>query len=164
MNWRDWWNAREPRERRVLAIGGAAAAVLLVWALVWHPLSRARADLRLRVAAQQADLAEMRVQAVRAQQLRGQGARAKVERQGKSLLALADATARSGGLGDALKRVEPAGAKTVKVAFESARFDALVGWIEALAAGYGVEAVELSVDRADGVGFVNARVTLQDAP
>lgn len=86
------------------------------------------------------------------------------QRAGKSLLALADATARSGGLGDALRRVEPAGARTVKLAFESARFDVLVAWIEALATSYGVEAVELSVDRADGVGFVNARVTLQDAP
>ena len=62
------------------------------------------------------------------------------------------------------RRVEPAGARTVKLAFESARFDVLVAWIEALATSYGVEAVELSVDRADGVGFVNARVTLQDAP
>ena len=29
---RAWWNAREPRERQVLAIGGALTAVLLIWA------------------------------------------------------------------------------------------------------------------------------------
>ena len=159
-----WWNGLAAQERRVLAVGGVVAALLLGWALLWHPLAQRRAELERDLDRQRGELAFVRAGATEIAHRRATGAQAGGQRAGKSLLALADATARSGGLGDALKRVEPAGAKTVKVAFESARFDALVGWIEALAAGYGVEAVELSVDRADGVGFVNARVTLQDAP
>jgi len=159
-----WWNGLAAQERRVLAVGGVVAALLLGWALLWHPLAQRRAELERDLGQQRSELAFVRAGAAEIAHRRATGAQAGGQRAGKSLLALADATARSGGLGDALKRVEPAGAKTVKVAFESARFDALVGWIEALAAGYGVEAVELSVDRADGVGFVNARVTLQDAP
>ncbi|HJT97092.1 MAG TPA: type II secretion system protein GspM, partial [Rhodanobacteraceae bacterium] len=78
--------------------------------------------------------------------------------------ALADATARSSGLESALRRVEPVGASGVRVSFEVANFDALIGWIETLAHDYGIEATDFSADRADGVGLVNARVTLQDVP
>jgi general secretion pathway protein M len=63
-----------------------------------------------------------------------------------------------------LRRVEPTGAASVRVSFEFARFDALIDWIEGLTRDYGVEAIDFSADRADGVGLVNARVTLQDVP
>ena len=159
-----WWNGLAAQERRVLAIGGVVAALLLGWALLWHPLVQRRAELERELERQREELAFVRTGAAEIARRHATGVQAGGQRAGKSLLALADATARSGGLGDALKRVEPAGAKTVKVAFESARFDALAGWIEALARSYGVEATELSVDRADGIGIVNARVTLQDAP
>lgn len=162
MTARDWWNSREPRERRMLAIGGALATVMLVWGLAWNPLSRARADLRVRVAAQEADLAAMREQAARAQTLRGQGARAKVERQGKSLLALADATARGALLANALKRVEPTGPKSVRVSLEAADFDAIADWLDGLGRDFGVIATDFSADRAEGSGRVNARVTLEE--
>jgi general secretion pathway protein M len=159
-----WWNGLAAQERRVLVVGGFVAALLLGWALLWHPLAQRRAELERDLERQHGDLAFVRAGATEIARRRATGAQAGGQRAGKSLLALADATARNGGLGDALKRVEPAGAKTVKVAFESARFDALAAWMEALADRYGVEAIELSVDRADGIGIVNARVTLQDAP
>lgn len=159
-----WWSGLAAQERRVLVVGGIVAALLLGWALLWHPLAQRRAELERELDRQREELAFVQAGAQEIARRRATGVQAGGQRAGKSLLALADATARSGGLGDALRRVEPAGAKTVKLAFESARFDVLVAWIESLAASYGVETVELSVDRADGVGFVNARVTLQDAP
>lgn len=158
------WQAMPPQERRTLAIGAIAAALLLGWALVWHPLAAKRRDLRADIETQQRELAYVQQGAGEVERLRATGTRSRADRQGRSLLALADATARSGGLEGALKRVEPAGARSVKVSFENARFDDLVGWIEGLSRNYGVEASDLSADRADGIGLVNARVTLQDAP
>jgi general secretion pathway protein M len=157
-----WWNAREPRERQVLLIGGVVSAVLLVWALVWHPLQRSRAELRVRVESQRSDLEQMRSDAARVVQLRGMGARAKVERQGKSLLALADATARGAQLANELRRVEPVGPKSVRVSLEGASFDAVADWLEGLARDFGVVASDFSADRAQGDGRVNARVTLEE--
>lgn len=157
-----WWNAREPRERQVLATGGALAAVLLAWALIWHPLQRSRGELRQRVEAQRGELLQMRSDSARVAQLRGQGARAKVERQGKSLLALADATARGAQLANELRRVEPVGPKSVRVSLEGASFDAIADWLESLARDFGVVATDFSADRAEGAGRVNARVTLQE--
>lgn len=157
-----WWKAREPRERQVLLVGGVVAAVLLVWALLWYPLQRSRDELRARTQAQQAALQQMRSDSARVAQLHGLGARAKVERQGKSLLALADATARGAQLANELRRVEPVGPKSVRVSFEGASFDAVTDWLEGLARDFGVVATDFSADRAEGSGRVNARVTLEE--
>ena len=159
---RAWWNARDARERRVLLIGGGVTAVLLIWAFVWYPLQRSRTELRLRVETQRSDLQQMRSDSARVAQLRGLGARAKVERQGKSLLALADATARGAQLANELRRVEPVGPKSVRVSLEGASFDAVADWLEGLSRDFGVVATDFSADRAEGTGRVNARVTLEE--
>jgi general secretion pathway protein M len=159
-----WWRGLAPNERRMLGIGAVLALLLLVWALAWHPLANRRAQLRQDVENQRRDLAYVRLGAAEVEQLRATGQRSRGDRQGKSLLALADATARAAGLGDALKRVEPVGARGVRVSFEGAGFDALAQWLEVLSRQFGVEVVDLSADRADGIGLVNARATLQDAP
>lgn len=159
-----WWQGLAANERRMLNIGAVVVALLLGWALVWHPLVAKRAQLQQDVDNQRRDLAYVRMGAAEIRNQQAAGTRSRADRQGKSLLALADATARGGGLEGALKRVEPVGAHSVRVTFDAASFDALVGWIEALSRNYGVEASDLSADRAEGIGLVNARVTLQDVP
>ena len=161
---RAWWNGLAGREQRIVAIGGFAVVLMLAWAFVWHPLVVKRAELRDAVDAQQRDLAFVRVAAADVDRLRATGKQGRRDRQGRSLLALADATARAGGLEGALKRVEPVGATSVRVSFEFAGFDPLIAWTESLSRDYGIETTDFSADRADGVGLVNARVTLQDAP
>lgn len=158
-----WWQAQSVRDRRVLALGGSVVAVLLVWALVWIPLARMRTDLTAQVTQQRADLAWMRRALAQARALNAHGVRGSVARQGKSLLALADATARGANLGAALKRVEPTGPASVRVTFEIADFDALADWMDALARDYGVTVTDFSAEKVEGLGLVNARVTLQDA-
>src|SRR4051794_13946279 len=158
-----WWNSRERRERYMLGIGAIVVALMLGWAFVWYPLTHARATLGARVAQQREDLAWMRQHLAAAQQLRAQGTRSNADRQGKSLLALADVSARAGGLNGALKRVEPTGGKSVRVSFEVADFDALMNWLDALARDYGVQVTDFSADKVEGLGLVNARVTLEDS-
>jgi general secretion pathway protein M len=160
---RTWWGTLQPRERTMLTVGGIVVGLLLGWALLWYPLAHARADLEKRVEGQRSDLAWMRQALGEAHDLHERGARGRVDRQGKSLLALADVTARSTGLAGALKRVEPSGAKSVRVSFEIADFDALANWLGALAADYGVHVTDFSADKVEGVGLVNARVTLEDS-
>lgn len=158
-----WWNGLQPRERNMLAIGGAICAVLLAWAFVWHPLARARADAHARADRARADLVWMRSVTGQANELHAQGARSHAGRQGKSLLALADASARAAGLSGALKRVEPTGGNSVRVSFEVASFDMLVDWLSQLARDYGVRVSDFSADKVEGLGLVNARVTLEES-
>lgn len=161
---RQWWTGLATGERRMLAFGAPLALLLLGWAFVWHPLARKRVELTQDVQARQAALDYVERGAAEIARLRSAGRESRADRAGRSLLALADASARDAGLEAALRRVEPAGSDGVKVVFENVRFDDLIGWIETLSQGYGIETSDLSVDRADGVGIVNARVTLQDAP
>ncbi|HET8941838.1 MAG TPA: type II secretion system protein M [Rudaea sp.] len=158
-----WWNGLQPRERRMLAIGAIVAGLLLGWALLWYPLAHARDELGARVARENADLSWMRQAQSQAQTLHAQGTRSQGSRQGKSLLALADASARGAGLAGALKRVEPTGNDNVRVTFDVADFDALMNWLDALGRDYGVQVTDLSADKVEGLGLVNARVTLRDS-
>jgi general secretion pathway protein M len=157
-----WWNALQPRERNMLAIGGVVCAILLAWAFVWHPLALARAGAHVRVERARDDVTWMRSMIGQANELHSQGSRGHVERQGKSLLALADASARSAGLSGALKRVEPTGGNSVRVSLEVANFDMLVEWLSQLARDYGVRVSDFSADKVEGIGLVNARVTLEE--
>lgn len=160
---RAWWSKLQLREQRMLGVGGLVVALLLGWALLWYPLMHTRTDLGKRVASQRADLAWMQQALGDVQQLHAQGTQGRAERQGKSLLALADVSARGTGLAGALKRVEPSGGKSVRVNFQVANFDALVNWLDALARDYGVQATDFSADKVEGLGLVNARVTLEDS-
>jgi general secretion pathway protein M len=159
-----WWNGLQTRERQMIAFGGIACVLLLGWAFVWHPLARARADLHARVDRERADVAWMRAASGEAAEFHTQGAHARVERQGKSLLALADVTARASGLSGALKRVEPTGGNSVRVSFEVANFDMLMDWLTQLGRDYGVRVSDLSADKVEGLGLANVRVTLEDSP
>ena len=158
-----WWNGLQPRERNMLVVGGVLCALLLAWAFVWHPLARARDDAHTRLAHARDDVAWMRSMVGPANELHAQGARGHVERQGKSLLALADASARAAGLSGALRRVEPTGGNSVRVSFDVAGFDMLVDWLSLLARDYGVRVSDFSADKVEGVGLVNARVTLEES-
>ncbi len=156
------FHALPERDKRVLAIGTVVVALLLAWAFVWYPLAQKREQLAARVGADRAALAGMRQEQAQVPGLTAHTSHTGADRQGKSLLALADASARGAGLGTALKRVEPSGARSVRVSFEAVNFDALAAWIESLARDYGVQTSDFSADRVEGLGLVNARVTLEE--
>ena len=157
-----WWQTLPRRDRSTLAIGGLVVALLLGWSFVWYPLARAREQLQQRVERERGDLAWMQQASGELTTLRAKGTRGQVDRQGKSLFALADVTARGAGLATALKRVEPTGPRSVRVSFETANFDALISWVDALSRDYGVQATDVSADRVEGIGLVNARVVLEE--
>lgn len=154
------WRSREPRERQVLAIGAVVCVALLAWALVWHPLTRAQQDLDARLSARQQDLAFMRQAEAQLESLRQTSQQGGVSREGRSLLALADASAREAGLGPRLTRIEPLDGKRIRLELKTADFDVLVGWLADLQRRYGIQANDVSIDRAAGDGQVNARLTL----
>jgi general secretion pathway protein M len=155
-----WWQGLAERERRLLLVGALLVALLLGWALVWEPLDRSRVDWRQRAVAAEANLQWMRSAAEQLQRQRAAGGGAVVT-DGRSLLARVDSGAREAGLGGALLRVEPTGPDQVRVQFQQAGFDDLMQWLEQIAQQQAVRVSELSVQRAQGVGLVDARVGLE---
>jgi len=166
-----WWSGLSPRDQRVLAIGGALAALLLAYATIWLPLQRSRDSLRAQTAAAEASLrwmqsaaAEMQSAAAEIAERRAQdgGQSTSVDR--RSLLTRVDAGAREQGLGSALLSVEPASDGRVSAVFQQASFDALAQWLESLSRSHGTRIVELSAQSTGATGQVDARVMLAETP
>lgn len=157
-----WYLQLQQREQRMLAAGAAALVLLLLYALVWSPLTTHQQTLRETVKEQQATALWMQQAAREATQLRAARPTAGKIAAGQSLLALVDQSAKNSQLGSAMKRVEPEGQTGVRVWFEQANFDDLVLWLEALQRDYGVHISTLVVERQETPGQVNARVGLEE--
>jgi general secretion pathway protein M len=143
------------RDRRTLKIGGAIAALLLVYVIV--QLDSSVSSAHKRIAKKQQDLAWMRTNApelIAAGQLRqGSG--------GESLLVLVDRSAHESGLGSALAGSEPAGPGGLSVRLQKAPFDTLIAWLARLGQSNGIRVDTASIENAGTPGLVNAAIVLR---
>lgn len=156
-----WLESLDTRERMMLAAGTALLVLFLLYILVWSPIHSGYNTLKNKVEEQRSTAMWMRESAQTLTSLkRGSGNRAQ-GLGGRSLLSVADSTARAGGLGPALKRVEPEGSDSVRVWLDGASFDVLVKWLGTLSTLHGVNAQSVTMERSDAKGRVNARLTLQ---
>lgn len=153
------WQQLEPRQKRLIGLAGLVLVAALVYVWVWEPLAEARAAERERIAHQQALLNWLEGVAPLAERLRRDGA-GRRDLGGRSLLGLADETARAAGLAGAMARIEPTGDDEVRVWLEDADFVTVMGWLEDFSRSRPVQVSQLQVDRAEGEGRVNVRVTL----
>lgn len=155
-----WYLSLAARERLLVGVGAVVVLLLLVYLLVVEPLQQRRDTLERGIASQRELLAWMHEAVV---PLRGNAAQPVASR-GQSLFAVVDRSARGSALAGALQRVQPEGNGAVRVWLGDAPFDELVRWIGALQREHAVAVGALSVERAEGAGLVNARLTLERTP
>lgn len=161
---KDWLDNLGSRERLMLAAGAVLLVLLLLYVLLLEPLLSGYHALQESVAEQRDTVHWMQGSAETIQRLRSSGGTAAKGLGGRSLLAVTDSTARAGGLGPALKRVEPEGGNSVRVWLDGAPFDVLVKWLGTLSTQHGVEADSVTLERNEAPGLVNARLMLEAAP
>lgn len=156
---RAWWEQLARREQLFLAWGGVVAALLIGYLALWQPLQGALKEARGRRATLQGNLQEMQRIASEVRVLR---ARARRQKQGASgnLLSEANNTATGLGLGGALTRVQPQGDKRLQVWFKQASFNDLLKWLQKMQ-GQGISVSEVSINRKNQPGLVDARITLE---
>ena len=157
-----WWQNLSARDRRVLRIGALILAALIYWALLFDPAQAARRRLQDQVATAESDLAFMQQAAQQLARSAGSGSVSPLDRAGRSLLAVADSSAREARLGNAIKRIEPVAAGRVTVWLEAADFDQIAAWLEQLETRYRIQVDEFSFQRTPVVGTVDARIGLLD--
>lgn len=156
---RAYWEALNGRQRALVVLAGGVVLGALLFVMAWEPMLQAREQQRDRVAVQQATLDWLEAVTPLAAELRQRADRER-DRSGRSLLGLADETARAAGLAGALTRIEPVGDDRVRVWLDEADFLATMRWLEQLAASYPVAVSQLDLERGRGSGLVNVRVTL----
>jgi general secretion pathway protein M len=159
---KDWFAGLEPRERRLVTGGGVLLLVLLLYLMIWEPIAGNYQGLKDGVAEQKKTLAWMKQGAAELKLLQRGGSSAARGLGGRSLLAVVDQSARSGGLGPAIKRIEPEGSKGVKVWLEGVAFDPMILWLGQITRTYQIETSIITIEPQGG-GRVNARLTLLDA-
>ena len=158
---KDWFAGLERRERMLVAGGGVVLLVLLLYTMIWEPIAGSYRALQDGVAEQKQTLVWMQQAAAELQLLQRSGSGTARGLGGRSLLSVVDQSARSGGLGPAIKRIEPEGGKGVKVWLEGVAFDPMILWLGKITRTYQIETSIVTIEPQGG-GRVNARLTLLD--
>jgi type II secretory pathway component PulM len=142
------------RDRRMLLIGTAIIAVLLVYVVIQLDTSVSSAHKRINKKVE--DLAWIQTSSpelmAATPATAGPG--------GQSLLVIIDSSAREFGLGSALAGSDPSGPNALSVRFQKASFDSLLTWLGRLAQQYGIRVDSASIDTAGTPGLVNAAIVL----
>jgi general secretion pathway protein M len=149
-----WYAGLQPREQRVVAVGGMAVAVLFLVLGILMPLQSAVSGAVRRNETKRQDLAWMQVNAP---EIRAAGGQLPADT-GEAPVVLVDRVAREAGLASALRGTQPSGTG-VRVQLEVAPFDTLVSWLATLDERYGLAIETITVDRTAQPGMVNASIT-----
>ena len=144
--------ALSERERRVLIVGGAIAALLFVFAVI-VPLDRSVSHLRRTVVHKQSDLAWMRRVAPEI------AAAGPAPQSTEPLIVVVNESARTAGLGGTLTGTSPTGTADLSVQLRQAPFDRVVAWLARLQQQNGVQ-VHAATFSTAGPGLVDASVDL----
>lgn len=154
-----WFADLEPRERFFLLGGATIAVVIIVWSLVWNPMTTRNVELTDAVATKQRMLATL--QRARAVTVPGGQAQLVDASTRQSLVLLIDQTHRSYGLDGTLVRNQPDGSDGIRVTFQNASFDGLVAWLGTLQGSYAVAVETATIDGGRQAGIVNATFVLR---
>jgi general secretion pathway protein M len=154
--WRARWSALGARERRALGVLGGFLSIVLFYLFVWSPVTGGVAATRARQAAVQSQLARVQEQAALVEKLR----RSPRVAPAADAAAAVEQTAARHGLRERLKRIDPEGARAVRIQIEAAPFAAVMAWLVELQQ-QGVRAETASVERHSSPGVVNARLVLR---
>lgn len=154
---RVWWATLVDRERRVIALGGGALGLIVLYLAVWEPLTGATHRLEVDLQAARALAVQLESLALLAPRAAGSAPQAGA---GQSLLSIIDTTRKSSAVTKPPSRLQPDGEDTVRVWLEDVPFDGLLRWLGDLHARYGVRVDNADIERESGPGLVNARLTL----
>lgn len=129
------WQARNPRERMTLLIGGVLSLLLVLYLFVWDPITSDRERLLRDLPTLRARGAEFRRNADEAEAFR---TRLKSRATGQPLPATIEASSKQANLGAPLRSVQSLSDDRAQVSGNGIQFDALVRWIATLAANDGI--------------------------
>lgn len=152
------WSKLEPGERRLALIGGGVLGLMLLYMLLWLPVQKNLAGLRLSVPEERAQLQQMRAQADSIKSLR---ARAGTAPAAGTLLSVVDQSASARGLRGFISRLELDGATGVQLHAEAAPFNTFIAWLGELQDTHGLVTENASIDAHGVPGTVNIKMKLR---
>ncbi len=154
-----WYRTLAPRDQRILRIG-APLVCLIIAAWILLPLHRSLSEARAQLRQQQADLDWMR-KVGPTLAAAGPGQAAPGSSKPAALLGLINRAAGEAGLGKAITGTTLVGDSAMRVQFENADFNLLVGLLHRLTTQHGLRVEDVQVTGQGGAGLVNASIELR---
>ena len=153
----NFWSKLSKRERFITAGGAVLLLTALLYLVLIAPFRDNLAEMRSSLPTKRSAVISMQGAADQVEMLRN----TKPEQQQISPLKLIDITAKRTGINENLKRIDPGEDDRIKVWFEDLAFVDLIGFFRKLDREHGIEVIDLSAEKLDGPGLVNARVTFR---
>ena len=157
---KEWLNNLQARERNLILGAALILAALLLYLLLWEPVSKKVTSLKGSVSAQQTQLVWMQQASREVRTLQKNPASGPVGNQGTSLIRAVETSAKETGMRSSVTRMEPQGSDKITVELRGAEFDGLVDWIGILTHQYGASVNQFSATKTDAQGRVDARFIL----
>jgi general secretion pathway protein M len=155
---RAYYAKLQPREQRMVSVGGVILAVLILFGGILLPLQSAVSSATARNETKRQDIVWMQANSPEIRAAAGQMA---VDA-GEPAVVVVDRTARMAGLTDALRGTQPSGTG-VRVQLEGGAFDTLITWLSTLDQNYGLAVESITVDRTPKTGLINASITFSQS-
>lgn len=156
---KQWFSGLNSRERLIVSTGAISLLIMLLYLMVWEPLSSKRAQLQSSVEAQRNTYIWMQQAAVEVRKLSGKSVG--VKKHEGSMLGIINNSAKSALKGAILKRVEEDRQQGVRVWIEQVAFDDLIIWLGQIQQQYGIRVSSLVSERHSKPGRVDVRLILQ---
>ena len=153
---KEWFLRQSPRDRLVVLGLGALTLMVLLYALVWYPLSERQVRAEQALVLKQETLAYVRRGA--AQLKNSAGTSTQNKSSNKAPYLLIDEVIRQAKM-DPPERVEPSGKNGARVQFSEVDFDKLVSVLAELEL-YGLKISTLTISRKN-LGTVSARFNME---
>lgn len=155
---REAWGKLAPRERHLVMTGGVVLGVTLLYLLLWLPVQKDLARLRVSVPEERAQLQRMRLQAASINPLR---ARSGTKPPAGTLLTVIEQSATARGMRGFVTRMEADGANGVQLGLDAAPFNSLIAWLADLQDSHSLLIDNASIDTHTAPGTVNAKLKLR---
>jgi len=152
------WRGLQPRERMFVAVGAAAVGALLLYFLLWAPLQRDLARLRVDTPRAAEQVQWMRAQMGRVRQLRGA---VPAQSTAGGVLSFIEQSAAAYNVKQNIKRLEPEGTNGARVLLDGVSFNDLVSWLANLQKQGSVRVDNATLQAQPTPGIVNAHLSLR---
>ncbi len=156
-----WFNALQKKEQWMLSATGVLLFATLFYLAIWEPI---HLDLKAEQQKQQSQteiLFWMQQAAADVSVLRATGSRNTLRDTNKPVTLIIEQAINNAGLKPYLRKIESSGTNAARVTLSDASFNQILVWLNTLAKHNGIQVVSANIERADGSGRADARLTLE---
>lgn len=151
-----WWQQREIREKKALAVGGILLGIVLVIELIVLPISHGLDNLKAEVIHQKTLLAWITQAEIKIKRQDGHGKQHTITHQ--ALLSTVSSTLKQHNLTASVMHQD--NKNSVNMTFNEVTLNDLLRWLHQLLKGYNVTLERLSLSQTETQGIVKADLTL----